>query len=81
MKLPFINEGIFKPHKSPVEREEFSYLYLLYLYYYLRGFSCLGSLFFWFKNTPTLLCLCRDKTKRQFGKNITLTPTKTLPKK
>ena len=29
----------------------------------------------------TTLYLCRDKTKRQFGKNITVTPTKTLPKK
>ena len=25
--------------------------------------------------------LCKDKTKREFGKNTTLTPTKTLPKK
>ena len=23
MKLPFINEGIFKPHKSLIEKEEF----------------------------------------------------------
>ena len=27
------------------------------------------------------LCLSRDKTKGQSGKNTTLTPTKTLPKK
>ena len=40
-----------------------------------------GFLIFLFKNTPTLLYLSRDKTKRQFGKNTTLTPTKTLPKK
>ena len=47
----------------------------------LRGFSCLGSSFFWFKNTPTFLCLSRDKTKGQSDKNTTLTPTKTCPKK
>ena len=33
------------------------------------------------KKAPTLLCLSRDKIKRQFGKNTTLTLTKTLPKK
>ena len=27
MKLPFMNEGIFEPHKSPVERGESSYIY------------------------------------------------------
>ena len=27
MKLPFINECIFKPHKSPVEIRESSYIY------------------------------------------------------
>ena len=26
MKLFFINENIFEPHKSPVQREEFSYI-------------------------------------------------------
>ena len=52
-----------------------------YLYYYLRGFPCLDSLFFWFKNTPTPLCLSRKKTKGYSGKNATLTPTKTLLKK
>ena len=26
MKLPFINEGIFKSHKSPIERGESSYI-------------------------------------------------------
>ena len=46
-----------------------------------KGFPCLDSSFFQFKNTPTLLCLCRDKIKKQFGKNTTLTLTKTLPKK
>ena len=52
-----------------------------YLYYYLRGFSCLDSSFFQFKNVPTPLCLSRDKIKGQSGKNATLTLTKTLPKK
>ena len=31
MKLPFINDGIFKPHKSLVERGESSYIYI-YIY-------------------------------------------------
>ena len=53
----------------------------LYLYYYLRGFSCLDSSFFQFKNAPTSQYLSRDKTKGQSGKNTTLTPTKTVPKK
>ena len=53
----------------------------MYLYYYLRGFPCLDSSFFQFKNAPTPLCLSRDKTKGHSGKNTTLTPTKTLPKK
>ena len=26
-KLPYINEGIFEPQKSPVERGESSYIY------------------------------------------------------
>ena len=52
-----------------------------YLHYYLRGFPCLDSLFFQFKNAPTPLCLSRDKTKEQFDKNATLIPTKTLSKK
>ena len=34
-----------------------------------------------FKNTPTTLCLNKDKTKEQASKNTTLTLTKTLPKK
>ena len=45
------------------------------------GFSSLRSSFFWLKNTPTPLCLSRDKIKGQSSKNTTLTPTKTLPKK
>ena len=31
MKLPFINEGIFEPYKSPVERGESFYIYI-YIY-------------------------------------------------
>ena len=46
-----------------------------YLYYYLRGFLYLGCSFFLLKNASTLLCLSRDKTKGQSGKNRTLTPT------
>ena len=52
-----------------------------YLYDYLKSFLCLGSLFFWLKNTLTPLCLYRDETKEQSGKNITLTLTKILHKK
>ena len=33
------------------------------------------------KCSYTSLCLSRDKTKGHSGKNATLTPTKTLPKK
>ena len=29
MKLPLINEGIFEPHKSPVEKGKSSYIYIL----------------------------------------------------
>ena len=49
--------------------------------YYLKSFPYLGPSFFGFKNAPTPLCLSRDKTKKQSGKNTTLTPTKILPKK
>ena len=38
-------------------------------------------LFFCFKNAHTPLSLSNDKTKGQSSKNITLTPTKILPKK
>ena len=38
-------------------------------------------IFFVQKYVFTSLCLSRDKTKEQFGKNTTLTPTKTLSKK
>ena len=30
MKLPFINEGIFEPHKSPLERGKSLYIYIKY---------------------------------------------------
>ena len=53
----------------------------MYTHYHLKGFSCLGSSFFLFKNAPTLLCLSKNKIKGQFGKNTVLTPIKTLPKK
>ena len=46
-----------------------------------KGLSLFGFLIFQFKNAPTPLCLSRDKTKGHFGKNVTLTFTKTLPKK
>ena len=36
MKLPFINEGIFEPYKSLVEKREFS-LYI-YIYIYLQEY-------------------------------------------
>ena len=69
----------------PVHLRQFLYYYL---YYYLsisvllfKGLFLFGFLIFQFKNTPTPLYLCRDKIKRQFGKNATLTSTKTLPKK
>ena len=38
-------------------------------------------IFFLFKNALTPLCLYRDETKEQSGKNITLTLTKILHKK
>ena len=46
-----------------------------------KGFSLFGFLIFQFKNVLTHLCLSRDKSKEQFGKNAILTPTETLPKK
>ena len=56
------------------------FYYDIYLYYYLRSFSGLDFLFFSSKMFLHLY-LNRDKIKGQSGKNITLTPTKTLPKK
>ena len=41
----------------------------------------MDSSFFRLKNVPTPLYLSKDKTKRQSGKNATLTSTKTLLKK
>ena len=46
-----------------------------------KGLLLFGFFIFQFKNAYTLLCLSRDKTKRQFGNNATLTLTKTLLKK
>ena len=54
----------------------FSISLLLFKEFFLFGF-----LIFQLKNVLTLLCLNRDKTKGYSGKNATLTPTKTLPKK
>ena len=45
------------------------------------GLPLFRFLIFLFKNAPTPLCLSRNKTKGYSGKNATLTPTKTLPKK
>ena len=46
-----------------------------------KGLPLFGFLIFMLKNAPISLCLSRDKTKGQSGKNITLTSTKILPKK
>ena len=46
-----------------------------------KGFPLFGFLNFLYKNSPTLICLSRNKTKVQSSKNTTLTSTKTLPKK
>ena len=68
----FINFNIYLVNQSTIylTRGLFTYIKTYtatctkyYLYYYWRSFLCLGSLFFWFKNTHTLLCLSRDKTK------------------
>ena len=52
-----------------------------YLYYYLKSFPCVRFSFFWFKKTPTLLCLIRDKIIGYSSKNTTLTRTKISSKK
>ena len=39
MKLPFINDDIFKPHKNPVEREK-SYFIYIYIYRYMPILLC-----------------------------------------
>ena len=46
-----------------------------------KGLPLFGFLIFQFRNTLTPLYLCRNKTKGQYGKNVTLTLTKTLSKK
>ena len=51
------------------------------LYYYLMSFFLFEIFIFLGQSTPTPLYLSREKTKEQFGKNTTLTPTKILPKK
>ena len=62
------------------EHETFSPLLLLYILLF-KGLSLFVFLIFQFKNTPTPLCLSRDKIKGHSGKNVTVTPTKILPKK
>ena len=53
-------------------------LNFLYLYYYsisillFKGLLLFRVLIFQFKNAPISLCLSRDKTKEQSGKNATL---------
>ena len=67
------------PHymiKSSLEPQSLSISILLF-----KGLPLFGFLIFQFKNAPTPLCVSRDKTKGYSGKNTTLTPTKTLPKK
>ena len=53
-----------------------------HLYNYLKCFSYFKFSFFFFSKIPLhFYILCRDKIKGQSSKNITLTLTKTLPKK
>ena len=68
----FINFNIYLVNQSTIylTRGLFTYIKTYtatctkyYLYYYWRSFPYLGSLFFLFKNAPTLLSLSRDKTK------------------
>ena len=59
-------------------QKQFSPIFSILLFKELPLF---GFLIFQFINAPTSLYLSRDKTKGQSGKNATLTPTKTLPKK
>ena len=63
-----------------IERERHTHTHTLLLFKGLPLFRIL-VFFFLSKNVPISLCLSRDKTKEQSGKNITLTPTKKLPKK
>ena len=46
-----------------------------------KRLSLFGFFIFLVQKCPTPLCLSRDKTKGQSGKNATLTPNKILPKK
>ena len=55
------------------------YIFLSILLF--KGLPLFGFLIFQFKNAPTPLCLSKNKIKGHFGKNATVTPTKTLPKK
>ena len=68
-------QDIWERHNQPKNRH---YLYSILLF---KGLPLFGFLIFQFKNTPTPLCLSRDKIKGHSGKNAIVTPTKTLPKK
>ena len=70
-------QDIWERHNQP---KNCHYLYSISILLF-KGLPLFGFLIFKFKSTPTLLCLSRDKTKGHSGKNATLTPTKTLPKK
>ena len=54
---------------------------IFHLYYYLRNFPCLDQIFSSSKILPTLLILCKDKTKEWSSKNTYPTPTKNMPNK
>ena len=75
MQATVLTKGVFTfaPQSS---FGEFFYTSILLF----KGFPLFGFLISQFKNTPTPLCLSRDKIKGQSGKNVTVTPTKTLPK-
>ena len=56
-------------------------MWALSILLFKKLFSLGILIFFWFKNALIPLCLYRDETKEQLGKNITLTLTKILHKK
>ena len=56
-------------------------MWALSILLFKKFFSFGILIFFLFKNALTPLCLYRDETKEQLGKNITLTLTKILHKK
>ena len=54
MKLPFINEGIFKPHKSLVEKEEFC---CVCIYTHVCYFKFVNFIYFGFCALSLILLL------------------------